>query len=109
MIIPEELLQTVKERGLLLEKDIFDLLSSFQDQGAAREFLLNLEKAVGQKVITKSILHKNVEYLQHVVNQLPGEDKLSVEKVCVKLGLKIGRAHERTIPKIVVDTHHQSQ
>ena len=99
MNFPKELMQVVKERGLLLEKEIFDLLSSFQDQSTAREFLLNLEKVVGQKVITKSILHKNVEYLQHAVNQLLGESKSSVENVCVRLGLHLEVSREVIVPQ----------
>ncbi len=99
MTFPKELMQVVKERGLLLEKEIFDLLSSFQDQGTAREFLLNLEKVVGQKVITKSVLHKNVDYLQHAVNQLPGDSKSFVESVCVRLGLHLEISHELIVPQ----------
>lgn len=98
MTLYEDFLTLVKERGLLLEKEIFDLLSSFQDQGTARAFLLNLEKVVGQKVITKSILHNNVAYLRQAVNQLPGETRSSVESVCVRLGLHVEIQRERTLP-----------
>jgi DNA polymerase II small subunit len=98
MTLSNDLLILIKERGLLLEKDIFDLLSGFQDNGSAQAFLLSLEKVVGQKVITKSILHNNVEYLQQAVSQLPGETRSSVENVCVRLGLRIEIQRERALP-----------
>lgn len=101
-----DILQMVRERGLLLEKEIFDLLTSFGDQVAAREFLINLEKIVGQKVITKSVLHKHVEFIQHVVNQLPGGERNSVEKVCIRLGLhvEISKELDTSVPSIKVNS-----
>lgn len=107
MNINDDVLHLVKERGLLLEKEIYDLLSSFNDQGAAREFLINLEKVVGQKVITRSILHKNREYLQRVVSTLPGTSKSSVENVCVRLGLSVEISRERAVPSASADAQHK--
>ena len=105
MSISQEILHMVKERGLLLEKEIFDILSSFNDQELARKFLLNLERVVGQKVITKSVLHKNVEYLQQAVSQLPGETKSSVENICIRLGLSVEIRRELTTPS-APELHH---
>lgn len=85
----ELLLQTIKERGLLLEKEIFDLLASFSDGSAARDFLVDLEKLSGQKMITRSVLNKNQTFIQRVVSQLPGENKQSVESICVRLGISL--------------------
>ena len=45
----EEILKTIRERGILLEKEVFDLLNSFQDVRTAKSFLENLEKISGQK------------------------------------------------------------
>ena len=60
----EELLKTVREKGILLEKEIFDLLESFGDVGIVRDFLDNLEKVSGQKIITKKVLGNNFGYVQ---------------------------------------------
>jgi len=84
-----EILKTVRERGLLLEKEIFDLLNSFNDENLAKDFLEGLERSSGQKIITMSTLNKNFEYVRSVVNKLPGENKASVENVFVKLGLSL--------------------
>ncbi len=85
----EEILKTIRERGLLLEKEIFDLLSGSTSTDAARELLVTFEKFAGQKVITKSILGKNIEYIQRAVSQLPGENKQIIENICVRLGLSL--------------------
>ena len=85
----EEILKLVKEKGLLLEKDIFDLLNSFKDINLAKDFLDSLEKFSSQKIITKSVLNKNFEHVQSVVNRLPGESKATIEKIFVKLGLSL--------------------
>ena len=92
----EEILNIVKERGLLLEKEIFDLLNSFDSPLIAKEFLVNLEKISGQKIITKAILNKNIEYIRKAVNLLPGENKTSIEMVCVKLGISLEIMKEKS-------------
>ena len=79
----------IKEKGLLLEKDVFDLLNNFEDPNLARIFLDNLEKASGQKMITSSVLSKNFQYVQEIVNTFPGEMKNRVEKVFVKMGINL--------------------
>ncbi|MBS3089870.1 metallophosphoesterase [Candidatus Pacearchaeota archaeon] len=96
----EEILKDIRERGLLLEKEIFDLLASFSDIVVARELLTSLEQSAGQKFITKSVLSKNVEYIKKVVNQLPGENKDSVESVFVRLGISLEVHKEREVREI---------
>ena len=92
-----EILKTVRERGLLLEKEIFDLLNSFDDVNAAKMFLESLERFSGQKIITKSALTKNVEYIQNFVNNLQGENKASLERTIVKLGISFEIRKEKEI------------
>ncbi|MCH7974673.1 MAG: hypothetical protein IH949_12460, partial [Bacteroidetes bacterium] len=91
----EEILDIVKEKGLLLEKDIFDLLDNMSDVDTAKNFLESLEKISGQKMITFTLLTKNIEYVQNIVRDLPGETKSLVEKVFVKLGLSLEIKKER--------------
>lgn len=85
----EEILNVIKERGLLLEKEIFDLLQSFHDARAARDFLEKLERLSGQKIINKSVLNRNFEFVKSVVNKLPGEEKELIEKSFVRLGISV--------------------
>ncbi len=98
-----EILKTIRERGLLLEKDIFDLLDGFNDVVLAKTFLEGLERFSGQKIITKSTLNKNFEYVQSIVNKLPGESKVTIENIFVKLGMSLElRRESEIIPESAV-------
>jgi DNA polymerase II small subunit len=92
-----EILKTIRERGLLLEKDIFDLLNGFDDAALAKDLLEGLERFSGQKIITKSTLTKNFEYVQNMVNRLPGENKSLLEKTFVRLGISFEIRKEKEI------------
>ncbi len=85
----EEILNIIRERGLLLEKGVLELLGSFKDAGAARDFLVNIEKISGQKMITLGLLGKNIEFVNSVVKKLEGEEKSMIEKTFIKLGLSL--------------------
>lgn len=85
----EEILKLIKERGLLLEKEIFDLLQNFNNEQAAKNFLENLERISGQKIITRSLLNKNFEFLQGAVSRLGEENKTLVENTFIKLGISL--------------------
>ncbi len=92
-----EILKTIREKGLLLEKDIYDLIGQFDDANAARTFLEMLERVSGQKIITKSTLTKNFEYVQGIFGALAGENKIQVEKTIVKLGLSLEIRKEKAV------------
>jgi DNA polymerase II small subunit len=102
----EEILRAIKEKGLLLEKDIFDLVNEFESVEVAKDFLEHLERVSGQKIITKSVLSKNVEYVKSFVGKLPGENKSVVERVFVNLGISLELRREK---EIVEDNNNQEQ
>jgi len=93
-----EILNAVKERGLLLEKEIYDLLNNLEDTKSVESFLELLEKLSGQKIITRSVLSKNVEYARKVFAQ-PTEGALAAEKIFIKLGLNLEITKEKEILK----------
>lgn len=84
----EEVLKKIRENGLLLEKEIFDFVNSL-DSGAAISLLEGLEKASGQKIITKSVLNKNIEFIKSAVSSLSVENKSLLESTFVKLGISL--------------------
>jgi len=92
----EEILKSIREKGLLLEKEIFDLVSGLNDNDALN-FLETAERVSGQKIITKSTLSKNGEYVQKIASGLVGEKKNSVESVFVKLGISLEIRKEKEI------------
>lgn len=97
----QEILEIIREKGLLLEKEIFDLVNSFGDVEIAKKFLDNFERLCGKKMITKSVLNKNFEFVQSFVKDLPGENKTSVENIFVKLGLSLEvRREEKVIDNV---------
>ena len=96
----DEILKAIKEKGLLLEKEIFDLVRNFNDVGVAKSFLESIEKISGQKMITRNILGKNVEYVKKFVNRLEGENKESIENVFVKLGLSLEIRKESEVREV---------
>ena len=93
----EEILKIIKEKGILLEKEVFDLINNLSNARAAGEFLELLERFSGQKYITKSVLNKNFSFVKNFVNNLPGQDKLSVENFIVKFGLSVEITKEATV------------
>lgn len=93
----KEILDAIKEKGILVEKEIFDLVAEFHNPLIAKTFLERLEKVSGQKLITRNILTKNVGYVREFVNQLPGEDKNVAEKIFINLGLSLEVKREQEI------------
>jgi DNA polymerase II small subunit len=93
----EELLSVIRERGLLLEKGVLDLLEAFTDVGFAKEFLINIERVSGQKMISLKLLNNNVEFVNSVVKELPGEEKKILERTFVKFGLSLEVRKEKEI------------
>ncbi len=84
-----EILKLINEKGILLEKDLFELVGQFTDLPLAKAFLESLEMASGQKMITSSSLTKRAEYVHRVVNTLPGEMKHLVETTLIKMGFTL--------------------
>lgn len=97
----EEILRFIKERGILLEKEIFDLLNNIDNPNNAKELLEGLERYSGQKMINSSVINKNFSFVRNFMNKLPGDDKDAMEKVIVKLGLslEITKETELVAPK----------
>ncbi|MCA9485588.1 MAG: metallophosphoesterase [Nanoarchaeota archaeon] len=90
-----ELLKTIRNKGLLLEKDVFEILNVFGNSKTAQDFLEQLERISGQKMITKNVLSKNVEYVKSFVSNL-GDEKNTVEKTFVRFGISLEARHEKS-------------
>src|SRR3989344_1518846 len=104
----EAIIKKIREKGLLLEKEIYDLLNGFNDDTKANEFLEQIEKISGQKFITKSILTKNVEYVRGFVGKLPGEDKAVLEKVFINFGINLEVRRESEIISPTINANRKN-
>src|SRR3989344_6722669 len=85
----DAILSLIRERGILLQKDLFDLLNQFTDVNLARAFLDVLEQASGQKMITTSSLIKHAAHVSNTVSAFPGEVKQLAETTLIKMGLTV--------------------
>lgn len=85
----ESISALIREKGVFLQKELYDLLTQFNDVGAARLFLDGLERASGQKLITTASLTKHVELVGGAVRTLPGEMRQLVETTLVKMGVTV--------------------
>ena len=77
----EEVLKTIKEKGLLLEREVFELVNSFQNPLIAKQFLENLEIFSGRKLIGKNVIQQNKEYVRTFITQIYQNDNIYLEKV----------------------------
>ncbi len=85
----DAILALIRERGILLQKDLFDLINQFTDVNLARAFLDVLEQASGQKMITTSSLIKHVAHVNNTISAFPGEVKQLAETTLIKMGLTV--------------------
>lgn len=84
----DEIFRLIREKGLLLDKDVFEVLNSFHNNFTALEFLEQIERVSGQKFINKGVLSKNAEYVQSFIRSL-GQKSDEVERVFVRLGISL--------------------
>ena len=92
----EEILKTIREKGLLLEKEVFDLIKNL-DTNLARELLEGIESVSGQKMITRNTLSKNLGIVKNVVSKMQTEEKGVIESIIVKLGISLEITKERKV------------
>jgi len=95
-----ELLNIVKEKGLLLEKEIYEALSSINDSATIRKLLENFEQVSGQKMITRSSLVKNWIISKDISHLIEGIEPKFLN-IFIKLGIEINiQAPEKKIEKV---------
>jgi len=106
-MIKEAILEAIREKGLLLEKEIFDVIKDFDDVKLAKNFLEQLEINCKGKMITKKLLLGNVSFAKSLINNLEEEDKKEVEKVFLKLGISIEFVREREVIEKVENINNE--
>lgn len=85
----EDVKKLISERGVLLQKELFELVGQLDDVKTAKNLLDIFERACGQKMITVSNLASKAQFLMADVNLLPDEVKNRVESTLVTVGLRI--------------------
>jgi len=82
----KEILKFCIEKGLLLDKEVYDILSNFEEK-EARDIIERISFCK-DKIINKSFFIQNSQILKEYISQ---ENR---EKLCVKLGVSIEISHE---------------
>ncbi len=95
----DEILKTIKEKGLLLEREVFELVNGFQNPLIAKNFLEKLEIFSGRKLINKNVIQQNKEYVKTFISEFYQNDDNSLERIFVKLGLSLEIVSEKNIEK----------
>jgi len=93
----EKILQLIRERGLLIDRDVYKVLDMLENADVAGEMLESLEKISGQKFITRGVLNKNFGFVKQTLAKLPGEAQLVLEKTFVNLGISLEVSSERKV------------
>lgn len=84
-----DILRLINERGVLLQRELFELLMRFTDLASARAFLDILERACGQKMITTHTLSSHLDSFARGVNTLPEDVRQLVHTTFVTIGVRI--------------------
>lgn len=84
-----EIIRLINERGILLQKELFELVGQLDDVSVARAVLDTLEKASGQKMITTASLVNKAEFVFTNLKKLPNDVQHLLETTLVTIGLRI--------------------
>ncbi len=93
----KDVLDAIRKRGLLLEKQVFDLVAGFHDVSSAESFLEQLQRISGKRMITMNVLLNNAEIMQNLAGNLKDDDKKLVEKVILNFGVRVEITSEKKI------------
>ena len=88
MEIPE-LIQFCLKNGLLIDKEVMNMLSETLDVETSKMIIEKLTFYTQKKLITRSVFSDNRDKLDRIFLEIPSIQKGSVEKFKIKLGLSI--------------------
>lgn len=95
----KEVLRFCLEKGLLLDGELLKLLSETSDTESAKLIIESIKNKTTQKIITKEIFLKNRNHVKEFFSNLPEENQKKLERLKIKLGLKIEISKEILISR----------
>ena len=96
-MVDDSIKEVIREQGVLLEKEVLDLLSALGDSGLATKLLTSVVERSGQKLITKQVLQQHGAIVGETVKRMPDGDREVVEKTLVRLGVQLEVTKEREV------------
>lgn len=91
------LISLIKEKKLLLEKEVFDMLGKFHSPELATLFLTQFERYSGQKMITLALLREHATYFTTFLTQLPPDQRAFVEVAFTQAGFSSSHILEQPV------------
>ncbi len=76
----QNILKLFIERGFLLDKDMLDFFEDLSDEDIANEIINKIAVVSQQKLITKSLVGKNLDKIKNLLFQLEDDKKELIEK-----------------------------
>jgi len=93
---PKEILNFCFEKGILMDKDTFNMFKDTNDVNSVKFILEKVKEATHQKIITREVITGNRESLNKVLQSLPKEKQKRFEKLKISLGMSIEISKEDT-------------
>jgi len=87
--IKKQILNFCVKKGLLLDKDVLNVIEQLGDVNLAESVLEKIEHRCQEKIITKSCFNNNFIKIRSILEDYEGGRKETVEKIFLKLGLNI--------------------
>ncbi len=92
----QDILKYCFNKGLLVDKEVLNLFSETRDLESVKMIIKNIKEHTNQKVITKKVFYENKDKVNEVFSNLPEENRKSLEKLKINLGLSIEISREKS-------------
>ena len=90
----KEILKFCFEKGCLLDQEILKLFQEIEDTETVKIMIEKIKNHTHQGVITKKVFEENKESVREFFLDLPKENQKNLEKLRIKLGLRIEISQE---------------
>lgn len=104
---PKEILRFCVDRGLLLDPEVLSLFSEASDTESVKMIIEKIKIHTKKRIITKNLFEQNKEQVNEFFLTLPRENQKKLEKMKIKLGLKIEISKEISSEREISITENQ--
>ena len=94
----KKILDFCVKRGLLLDKEVLNLVEKIGDISLAENLLKKIEEECEERIITKSFFVKNIMKIKSIFEDYDIGEKKSIEKFFINLGLTVEITTQKTTP-----------
>ena len=95
----EGILNFFIKKGFLLDEDILNFFSELKDEEVADRIVGKIREISGERIITKSLIDKNLLQVKEIFSNLGEDKKKIVERFFVNVSLNIEIKKEKYLEK----------